>query len=78
MPSWIVRAFFGDDRPVAHLVASDAHDRVRRPPGVADGLAALRRAAPDLAGLEALLTVDAPAAVLAGAAPPQARPLRAA
>jgi len=62
----------------AHLVASDAHNRTRRPPGLADGLAALRRAAPDLAGLEALLTIDAPAAVLAGAAPPQARPLRAA
>jgi protein-tyrosine phosphatase len=55
---------------IAHLVASDAHDRVRRPPGLADGLAALRRAAPDLAGLDAHLGHDVPAAVLAGAPVP--------
>jgi protein-tyrosine phosphatase len=62
---------------LAHLVASDAHDRVRRPPGLADGFAALRRLAPELAGLEAHLGHDVPAAVLAGAPVPALRRLAA-
>jgi protein-tyrosine phosphatase len=59
---------------LAHVVASDAHDRVRRPPGLGEGLAELRRLAPELVGLEARLAVDGPAAVLAGA--PVRAPLR--
>jgi protein-tyrosine phosphatase len=54
-----------------HTVASDAHDAVRRPPGMRDAIqaAGLREIAP-------LLTQEIPAAILAGEEIPPIPPLR--
>ena len=60
---------------LAHAVASDAHDHVQRPPGLAAGFEALE---PELPGLEAQrewMTVLLPAAILSGGEPPERPPL---
>jgi protein-tyrosine phosphatase len=49
------------ERGLAHNVASDAHDHVRRPPGIARDLQDA-----GLAGLSGWLTEEVPAAILAG------------
>jgi protein-tyrosine phosphatase len=63
---------------LVHVVASDAHDAVARPPGLAAGLAEAEHDVPGLAEQVRWLTEEAPAAVLAGEAlparPPLARP----
>jgi len=46
---------------LVHNVASDAHDLVRRPPGIAEELAGAR-----LSGLKAWLTEEVPNAILSG------------
>ena len=58
------------DAGLAHNVASDAHDDLRRPPSIADELRA--------AGLEALgdwLTMEVPAAILSGGEIPRRPPI---
>ena len=60
---------------LVHVVASDAHDAVRRPPGQAAGFAALER---ELKGLEAQqewMTTLVPRAILDGAPLPERPPL---
>ncbi len=60
---------------LVHVVASDAHDAVRRPPGLLDALLAADRAdLPGLAGQVEWLTADVPRAVLDGG-PVPARPV---
>lgn len=54
------------DGGLAHVLASDAHDAVRRAPGLTDGAATLHD--PDLA---AWLTTAVPAAILAGGPIPE-------
>ena len=59
------------DENLVHTVASDAHDAVRRPPGMRDAVLA--------AGLDevaSLLTQEIPAAILAGGEIPPVPPLR--
>lgn len=58
------------DHGLAHVLASDAHDALRRPPGMAEAAAALGD--PELA---AWLTTRVPAAIVAGAPIPE-RPVR--
>lgn len=63
---------------LVHDIASDAHDTRHRPPRLTSGIAALER---DLAGAGdslRLLTVDVPAAILAGEEPPPVTPHRSA
>ncbi len=63
---------------IVHVVASDAHDAVRRPPGLHDGFAALERDLPGIGEHEPWLTAAVPRAVLDGAPlPPRPEPLRA-
>jgi len=60
---------------LAHVVASDAHDHLRRPPGLLAGFDALE---PDLPGLGAQapwLTESVPRAILDGAPLPEQPPL---
>jgi protein-tyrosine phosphatase len=59
---------------LVHNVASDAHDQRGRPPGIDEGLAAADRVLPGTLGLREWLTVEVPAAVLAGDSIPE-RPL---
>lgn len=56
---------------VVHVVASDAHDAVRRPPGVAAAVGAAERDVPGITARATWLTEDAPAAILAGAPLPE-------
>lgn len=60
---------------LVHVLASDAHDTVRRPPGLGDALAHAERAVPGISGREAWLTEEVPAAILAGDPVPEAPPL---
>lgn len=60
---------------LVHDVASDAHDTVRRPPPLLDGLRAAQRDVPGLMRRAEWLTLEAPAAILAGEAPPAPPPL---
>ena len=46
---------------LVHVVASDAHDAVKRPPGLNDGFAALERELPGLAELQPWMTERGPA-----------------
>jgi protein-tyrosine phosphatase len=60
---------------LVHVLASDAHDAIDRPPGQTAGLA---RAERELGGIDALaewLTEDVPAAILSGDALPPRPPL---
>jgi protein-tyrosine phosphatase len=60
---------------LAHVVASDAHDNVRRPPGLHAGFPALERELPGLGGQERWLTELVPRAVLDGTPLPERPPL---
>jgi protein-tyrosine phosphatase len=51
---------------LAHVVASDAHDHVRRPPGLRAGFAALERELPGIGAQARWLTEQVPRAVLDG------------
>jgi protein-tyrosine phosphatase len=59
---------------LAHVVASDAHDAVQRPPGLRDGFTALERELPGVGEHATWLTQAAPRAVLDGEPLPE-RPL---
>ena len=58
-----------------HVVASDAHDAVRRPPGLTAGFAALERELPGLGDQQAWLTEGVPRAILEGEPLPERPPL---
>ena len=60
---------------LVHVVASDAHDAVRRPPGQTSGFAALERELPGLAGQRTWLTEEVPRAILDGGPLPERPPL---
>jgi protein-tyrosine phosphatase len=60
---------------VVHVVASDAHDAVKRPPGLRDGFASLERDLPGLAELQPWLTEGVPRAILDGTPLPERPPL---
>jgi protein-tyrosine phosphatase len=60
---------------LAHVVASDAHDSVRRPPGLRAGFPALERELPGIGAQERWLTELVPRAVLDGAPLPERPPL---
>ncbi len=60
---------------LVHVVASDAHDAFRRPPGVTAALAAAERDVPGITARVAWLTEEVPAAILAGAPLPEPPPL---
>ncbi len=64
------------EQDLVHCVSSDAHDAIRRPPALLDGI---RSAAADIPGLEARTrwyTEHVPAAILAGQRPDPPPPLR--
>jgi protein-tyrosine phosphatase len=56
---------------LVHTLASDAHDAVRRPPGLRDALAGLEAELPGLGEQERWLTHDVPAAILLGGEVPE-------
>jgi len=58
-----------------HVVASDAHDHVKRPPGLNAGFAVLESALPGLEGQREWMTELLPAAILSGEPPPERPPL---
>ena len=60
---------------LVHVVASDAHDAVKRPPGLTAGFPALERELPGLSEQRAYLTQDVPRAVLDGDPLPERPPL---
>jgi protein-tyrosine phosphatase len=60
---------------LAHVVASDAHDNVRRPPGLQAGFPALERELPGIGEQKRWLTELVPRAVLDGAPLPERPPL---
>lgn len=60
---------------LVHALASDAHDGVRRPPGLGDALAHAERAVPGIGEREEWLTELVPAAILAGDPVPTPPPL---
>ena len=60
---------------VVHVVASDAHDAVKRPPGLNDGFASLERELPGLAELQPWMTEQVPRAILDGTPLPERPPL---
>jgi protein-tyrosine phosphatase len=60
---------------IAHVVASDAHDAVKRPPGLAAGFAALARELPGIGEQQQWMTEAAPRAILDGEALPERPPL---
>jgi protein-tyrosine phosphatase len=60
---------------LVHVVASDAHDPVRRPPGLTAGFPALERELPGISELQAYLTEGVPRAVLDGEPLPERPPL---
>jgi protein-tyrosine phosphatase len=60
---------------VVHVVASDAHDAVKRPPGLNDGFTSLERELPGLAELQPWMTEQVPRAVLDGTPLPERPPL---
>jgi protein-tyrosine phosphatase len=59
---------------VVHVVASDAHDAVKRPPGLNDGFASLERELPGLAELQPWMTEQVPRAILDGTPLPERPP----
>jgi protein-tyrosine phosphatase len=59
----------------AHVVASDAHDHVKRPPGLREGFASLDRDLPGLTEQAPWLTEAVPRAILDGTALPPRPPL---
>ena len=60
---------------LVHVVASDAHDDVRRPPGLTAGLAAAEAEIPGLAMRRRWLSEAAPAALLTDTPVPEPTPL---
>ena len=72
-----VRAFAVEllERDEVHVVASDAHDAVRRPPGLLAGLEAAERDVPGIGERARWLTEEVPAAIIAGDPIPSAPPL---
>jgi len=64
-------AFTMVEQGLVHVLASDAHHAVHRPPGVTPGLAALRERFGRVAALGEWMTNDVPAAILAGIAVPE-------
>jgi protein-tyrosine phosphatase len=60
---------------VVHVVASDAHDAVKRPPGLNDGFTSLERELPGLAELQSWMTEQVPRAILDGTPLPERPPL---
>ena len=58
-----------------HVVASDAHDAVKRPPGLNAGFASLERELPGLAELQPWMTEQVPRAILDGTPLPERPPL---
>jgi len=60
---------------VVHVVASDAHDAVKRPPGLNDGFTSLERDLPGLAELQPWMTEQVPRAILDGTPLPERPPL---
>jgi protein-tyrosine phosphatase len=60
---------------LVHVLASDAHDAIDRPPGMAKGLSSAERDVPGLHAQADWLTEEVPAAILAGAALPARPPL---
>jgi protein-tyrosine phosphatase len=60
---------------VVHVVASDAHDAVKRPPGLNDGFTSLERELPGLAELQPWMTEQVPRAILDGTPLPERPPL---
>lgn len=62
---------------LVHVIASDAHDALRRPPGVAAAVAAAEREIPGMGARGPWLTEEVPAAMLAAAPLPEPPPLAA-
>jgi protein-tyrosine phosphatase len=62
-------------RDLVHVVASDAHDAHRRPPGTLAAVRGVERNLPGIAARALWLTAEVPAAILAGTAIPPALPL---
>jgi protein-tyrosine phosphatase len=60
---------------LVHVVASDAHDAVKRPPGLTAGFATLERELPGISEQQAYLTEAVPRAVLDGEPLPGRPPL---
>jgi len=60
---------------LVHVVASDAHDAVKRPPGQTAGFDSLERELPGLGEQRAWLTEGVPRAILDGAPLPERPPL---
>jgi protein-tyrosine phosphatase len=60
---------------LVHVVASDAHDAVKRPPGLTAGFDALERELPGLGERRTWMTEQVPRAILDGTALPAAPPL---
>jgi protein-tyrosine phosphatase len=56
---------------LAHVIASDAHDDVRRPPGVRDAFAIAESDLPGAGLLESWMSEEVPAAVLEGGPMPE-------
>ena len=51
---------------LVHVVASDAHDTIRRPPGLTSGLESAERDAPGAAALTEWMTLEVPGAIVRG------------
>jgi protein-tyrosine phosphatase len=68
-------AFTMVERGLVHVLASDAHHAVHRPPGVEPGLEALRERFGRVAALGEWMTNELPAAILAGRSVPDRPPL---
>lgn len=60
---------------LVHVVASDAHDHDRRPPGLDEAVQAAEREVPGIAERSAWFTQEVPAAILAGDPIPAPAPL---
>jgi protein-tyrosine phosphatase len=59
---------------LVHVIASDAHDHVKRPPGLTAGFEALERELPGLGEQRAWMTEGVPRAILDGAPLPEQPP----
>jgi protein-tyrosine phosphatase len=60
---------------VVHVVASDSHDAVKRPPGLNEGFAALERDLPGISEQKTWMTEQVPRAILDGTPLPERPPL---
>jgi protein-tyrosine phosphatase len=60
---------------LVHVVASDAHNHDKRPPGLNDAVKAAEHDVPGIADRTAWFTQDVPTAILAGEAIPPSEPL---